>query len=102
MGAIIYYIVFGLLTAAGGIMGWVKARSMPSLVAGIGSGIILIAAGLIVPRGGNTGHWIAATVSALLLARFGPAWVRGKPMPGAPMTVLSVLGLVVSSLSISG
>ncbi len=101
MGAVIYYLAFGLLTAAGGVLGWVRARSMASLVAGMLSGVILVAAGLVTARGGAAGHWMAAVISALLLGRFGPAWLRGKPMPGAPMTLLSALGLIISVWSIS-
>ena len=39
MGAAkIYFIVFGILTIAGGVVGYVKAGSMASIVAGPGEG----------------------------------------------------------------
>lgn len=101
MGAAIYYILFGILTAVGGVMGWVRARSKASLIAGLASGVVLAVAGIITMLRGLPGHWVAAVVSAMLLVRFGPAWVRGKPMPGAPMTILSVLGLIISAWAIS-
>ena len=40
----IYFIVFGLLTIVGGVMGYVKAGSTASLVAGSVSGILLLVA----------------------------------------------------------
>ena len=39
----IYFLIFGLLTLAGGIMGYVKANSVASLIAGGLSGILLMA-----------------------------------------------------------
>ncbi len=98
----IYYMVFGALTVAGGVLGWVRARSAASLVAGLASGALLIGAGWLASGGNRAGDWIAAVVSALLLVRFGPAWARGKAMPGAPMTMMSVLGLVVAAWVLSG
>ncbi|HPA19205.1 MAG TPA: TMEM14 family protein [Verrucomicrobiae bacterium] len=100
--AAVYYVVFGVLAAAGGVLGWVRARSVASVVAGLASGVALFAAGQLGSGGNRAGHWIAAVVSALLLARFGPAWARGKAMPGAPMTVLSVVGLIVSAWALAG
>ena len=45
----IYFIVFGLLTIAGGTMGYVKAGSTISLIAGAISGILLLVAAFLLP-----------------------------------------------------
>lgn len=98
----VYYIIFGVLTVAGGVLGWVRAKSMASLVAGLASGLLLVAGGWLAGGGNRVGDWIVAVVSALLLVRFGPAWARGKAMPGAPMTLLSIIGLVVAAVVLTG
>ncbi|MDB6147845.1 MAG: hypothetical protein JWO45_1509 [Spartobacteria bacterium] len=46
----IYFLVFGLLTIAGGIMGYVKAGSTASIIAGSLTGILLIVAGQVLPE----------------------------------------------------
>ena len=90
------------MAAAGGLLGWVRARSLASLVAGFASGAALVVAGQLSSGANSVGHWIAGAVSSLLLVRFGPAWARGKAMPGAPMTVLSVVGIIVAAWALSG
>ena len=45
----IYFIVFGLLTIAGGIMGFVKAGSHASLIAGSLSGLLLLLGAFLLP-----------------------------------------------------
>ena len=46
----IYFIVFGLLTIAGGIVGYVKAGSVASIIAGGITGVLLLVAYLILRR----------------------------------------------------
>ena len=45
----IYFIIFGILTIAGGIAGYVKAGSMASIIAGSISGILLLVAAWLMP-----------------------------------------------------
>ena len=45
----IYFIIFGLLTIVGGVIGYVKAGSTASIVAGAISGIALIVAAYLLP-----------------------------------------------------
>ena len=49
----IYFIIFGLLTIVGGVIGYVKAGSTASIIAGSISGIALIVAAFLLP--GNVG-----------------------------------------------
>jgi uncharacterized membrane protein (UPF0136 family) len=90
-------LIYGLLVLAGGIMGYVKAQSTPSLVAGGLSGVILIASALAMMRGAyQIGWWIALVVAVLLLGRFGVnAATHGfKMMPGGLMIILSLIAIV--------
>jgi uncharacterized membrane protein (UPF0136 family) len=91
----IYFIIFGLLTIAGGVMGYVKAGSTASIIAGSISGVLLLVAAFLLPGQAVAGLTIAIIVSLLLAGRFLPAFFRtGKLMPDGMMALLSVLGIV--------
>ncbi|MEO6871186.1 MAG: TMEM14 family protein [Chthoniobacterales bacterium] len=91
----IYFIVFGLLTIAGGVMGYVKAGSTASLIAGSISGILLLVAAFLLPSHVVAGLVLAIVVSLLLAGRFLPAFFKtGKMMPNGLMALLSILGIV--------
>jgi len=91
----IYFIVFGLLTIAGGAMGYVKAGSTITLVAGAISGILLIVAALLLPSHAVIALVLGGFISLLLAVQFVPAFVRtGKMMPAGMMSLLSILGIV--------
>jgi len=90
----IYFIVFGLLTIAGGIMGFVKAGSNASLIAGSLSGLLLLLAAFLLPSHAPLGPALGGIVSLLLIGYFLPAFFRtGKMMPAGMMSLLSVLGM---------
>ena len=91
-------LVYGILVAAGGVMGYVKANSTASLIAGGISGIALVGSAIAMLRGANTaGWWIALIVALLLLGRFGKAALSGgfKMMPGGMVIILSLIVLAV-------
>ncbi len=96
----IYFIIFGLLTIAGGIMGYVKAGSTASIIAGSLSGILLLLAAFLLPNYFAFGLGLAALVSLLLAGRFVPAFIKTSSfMPAGLMSVLSVIGLIVAILA---
>ena len=91
----IYFILFGLLTIAGGLMGYVKAGSTASLIAGSISGILLLVAAFLFPSHPVAGIVLGGIVSLLLAVQFLPAFFRtGKMMPAGMMSLLSILGVV--------
>ena len=93
----IYFIIFGLLTIVGGVIGYVKAGSTASIIAGGISGIVLIAAAFLLPGNAPLGLIVAGIVSIALAARFIPAFMKtGKVMPAGLMAVLSAIGVVVA------
>ena len=96
-GTRIYFFVFGALTIIGGIIGYVKAGSVPSIIAGAITGLLLIIAASILPEHRAAGLATALIVSFLLAAQFVPKLIRtGKVMPAGMMSILSVIGLVVA------
>lgn len=93
----IYFIIFGLLTIAGGIMGYVKAGSTASIIAGSISGILLLVGAFLLPTHLAAGLVIAALVSVLLAGRFVPAFLKtGNAMPAGMMSILSLIGIVMA------
>jgi uncharacterized membrane protein (UPF0136 family) len=97
MLAQIYYYLFGLVAIAGGAMGYTRAKSKASLIAGGVSGALLIIAGLLSP--GVPGFVLALIVSVLLLIHFGRSYAaKRKPMPAIPMIVLSGLCIVLTAI----
>ncbi|MDQ2868434.1 MAG: TMEM14 family protein [Verrucomicrobiota bacterium] len=93
----IYFLIFGALTIAGGVMGYVSKGSVPSLIAGTISGLLLLLAAFLLPERQMIGLIIALVVSLLLAAQFVPKLLRGgKMMPAGMMSVLSVLGLIAA------
>lgn len=98
----IYLFAFGAITIAGGVMGFVKANSKASLIAGSISGIALLAAGALV---GGTHTTLALAlglaVSLALTARFGNAYRKTKkPMPAGLITLLGLGGVVLTLLAL--
>lgn len=93
----IYFIIFGLLTIVGGVIGYVKAGSTVSIVAGAISGIALIVAGFLLPGNVVLGLALAGLVSILLAGRFIPAFMKtGAVMPAGLMSVLSAIGIIMA------
>ena len=93
----IYFIIFGLLTIVGGVIGYVKAGSTASIVAGSISGIALIVAAYQIPEHIAIGLIIAGLVSIALAGRFIPAFMKtGKVMPAGLMAILSVIGVIMA------
>lgn len=93
----IYFIAFGILTIAGGVLGYVKAGSTASIIAGSISGILLLVAAFLLPDRLVAGLAVGFIVSLLLAGRFIPIFIRsGKIMPAGMMSILSLIGLVMA------
>src|SRR5207245_10718761 len=93
----LYFLIFGALTILGGGIGYVKAGSVPSIIAGAITGVLLLVAGALLPEHRAAGLAAAFIVSLLLAAQFVPKFIRtGKVMPAGLMSILSVIGIVVA------
>jgi len=90
----IYFLVFGLLTIAGGVMGYMKAGSTASLIAGSISGLLLLVAAFLLPAQATAGLALGGIVSLLLIGYFLPKFfASGKMMPAGMMSVLACVGV---------
>jgi uncharacterized membrane protein (UPF0136 family) len=93
----IYFIVFGLLTIVGGVIGYAKAGSTASIIAGSISGVLLLVAAFLLPQHLALGLAVAALISIALAGRFIPAFLKtGHLMPAGLMSVLSVIGIIMA------
>jgi uncharacterized membrane protein (UPF0136 family) len=90
-------LIYAILVAVGGIMGYVKAQSGKSLIAGVLAGLLLAGSAIAMMKDSyQAGWWIALIVTIALLVRFGlAAMSEFKMMPGGMVIVLSLIVLVV-------
>lgn len=93
-------LIYGLLVAAGGLVGYVKAHSTISLATGVIAGLLLVGAGVAMMRSSSSGAyqigwWLALTITVLILGRFGVASLNNfKMMPGGLVITLSVIAII--------
>jgi len=91
----IYFIVFGALTIVGGIVGYLKAGSVASIIAGSIAGVLLLVAAFLLPEHRTIGLATALIVSLLLAAQFVPKFLQtGRVMPAGMMSILSAIGII--------
>jgi len=93
----LYFIIFGVLTVVGGVVGYVKAGSVASIVAGSITGVLLLVAAFLLPQHRAAGLATAFIISLLLAAQFVPKFMRtGRVMPAGMMSILSVIGVIAA------
>ncbi len=96
----IYFIIFGLLTIVGGIIGYASKGSVPSIIAGSIAGVLLLLSAFLFPNHLVAGLAVALIVSLLLAGQFVPKFIQtGKAMPAGMMSILSVIGIVMAIVS---
>ena len=86
--------VYGFVSLVGGVVGYVKAKSTASLVAGSVAGALLLwcAAGL--QQGNRTAGFLSLAIALLLGGRFFLSWRRTERlMPDLIMVILSLATL---------
>lgn len=95
----IYFLLFGIITIASGVTGYVKASSLPSLIAGGVLGALLVLGAFLLPENWRVGLGLALFVSIALAGRFTPAVMKGVYNPGAYLVPLSIIGLILGVLA---
>ena len=102
----IYYFVFGFLTLLGGVVGYWKAKSVPSLVLGLICGLTLAGAGGLIHYGDTHVEYLTPGLILGLLATAGLAgqfipkvMVNRAPPHVIAMAILSGIGLLLTLIA---
>lgn len=94
--------VYAVLVGVGGVIGYRKANSLPSLVMGSVSCLLLAAAGYGLSLGKAWGEPLALVLAFALLVFFTLRYLKSSPrafMPGGLMAILSLLTLIAVPLA---
>jgi len=97
MNGFLWFLLFyAVVIEAGGVMGYVMAKSQMSLIAGLASGTMLLVAFFIARQKMALGMGLAAVVALALLIFFVMRYLEtGKFMPAGVTIILSVIALIV-------
>lgn len=96
-----YLFGFGALTVAGGVLGFVKAKSRASLIAGSIAGSLLMMAGYLANDRSTEGFRLGLALSLALTIRFLLAYRRNKKvMPAGIIVVLGIVGAALTGLAL--
>ncbi len=88
---------YGLVAAVGGTIGYVKAGSVASLVAGGGSGVLLLICATLVGKKPKVGLIGAIVLSVLLIGRFASAAAKSGASAIAIVMIAGGLAVLVAS-----
>jgi uncharacterized membrane protein (UPF0136 family) len=94
--------IYAVLLIVGGVIGFVKAKSRPSLIAGVVSGLIAIGC-IVINRTYNEdgGYSVALVLAIILFLFFGNRALKTqKFMPAGMLSIVSVLVIAVMVWSI--
>ncbi len=93
----IYYIIFGILTIVGGVMGYLKVGSKASLIAGGVCGVLLLVAAFLFSGSFQWALFLGLIVSVILAGKFIPDLLqKGGFFPTGVMALLSVISIGVT------
>ena len=99
----VFLLAYAVLLEAGGVIGWKKAGSRASLVAGLASGLLLTIAAVVGLKSPEVGASIALLVCILLLGRFLPAALRKQRLfPDWIVAGMAVVGIGLSGARLAG
>ena len=87
--------IYGILMLGGGVMGYVKAHSKPSLIMGIISGILIFIGVYLLGSNAKTGMMLVTTVSGMLTMVFLLRLLKTQAfMPSGMLLLLSAAVLI--------
>ncbi len=96
--AVIASLIYGSLAIFGGLLGYIKVKSLPSLISGTFSGILLVIAAILQFQGIFWGKYLAIAVTLLLIVVFIIRWYKTKKvMPAGMMVIVGTACLVMIS-----
>ena len=95
--ALQFYLVllYGLLTFAGGVIGYFKAGSMASLLMGSGFGVLLLISAWAILEGKSVGRYAALVFAILLACFFSYRFLMTMAFMPAGMFALISIGMIL-------
>ncbi len=90
-------VAYGLIALIGGLIGYLKAGSVASLIAGGASGVLLIVAGLLMGSKPRAGLVLGLVVSLALLGRFVSGAIKSGPSAIALVMIIGGLAVLFST-----
>jgi uncharacterized membrane protein (UPF0136 family) len=94
-------LIYALVVLLGGVMGYLKAKSQVSLLAGVGSGVALLVAWFVCRQIPPAGLGIATLIGLILFVVFVMRFSRTRAfMPAGLMMVFSLAATVVFLLGL--
>jgi uncharacterized membrane protein (UPF0136 family) len=93
--------VIGVLVGAGGVMGFVKAKSKPSLISGLVSAVLYFAAFALSQQDAKMGAIMGSAISVALCAVFAIRLKKtGNFMPAGLLLILCGMEAVITALTV--
>jgi uncharacterized membrane protein (UPF0136 family) len=86
-------LIYGVIIAGGGIIGYVTARSLPSLISGSVLGLLSIIGGIMMFSGKGAGRWLSLVAALLVAVFFAFQLFKGLSSGGAVGRAAAILGL---------
>jgi len=94
--SIVVAVIYGTLTIIGGIFGYVKSRSLVSVISGSLTGLLLVLSAWIYWQGQRWGLFLAAAVTTVLIAIFAVRFRKTRQfVPAGLMTLLGTVALAI-------
>ncbi len=92
-----FTLIFGIISIVFGLLGFLRAKSKASLIAGSISGLLLLLGWYLSGHGEpKIGFWLSLIVTILLLGKFLPTALKRKQVyPAGIMAVLALIGLAL-------
>lgn len=84
-------LMYALLNVLMGILGFVRAHSRPSLIAGTAAGVIVLGSVALAKSNPRAGRIASLVVALLLLGRFAPGAFQNQLYPAGIMFVASLI-----------
>lgn len=99
----ILLLVYGVLVAAGGVLGYRRAGSRASLTGGLRAGAAIAIGAILALAGQRPGFWLDLVFACALIVFFGYRLAKTrKTMPAVPMIVLSIAAAAIALWGLRG
>ncbi len=99
----IVVLVYGALVLVGGVMGFARAQSKPSLCAGVGFGLALLLCGAMLWQGNRRVLPGGVVLAGVLLVVMGIRFARTRKfMPAGLVALLSLVVVVMLVMALRG